>query len=444
LKKKSSKKRKVLIIVAVLLAGVLFGTAAFGYVYITRDTQNEPTPGTNSSAENLSPSAKLDNRVSFLLIGADKRPGDSSFNADTLIVASVDPDTKIISMLSVPRDTRVTLPGSSSFVKINSVPMYRGIGELVNQVSDLTGIPLDGYVLTNFEGFKSIIDTLGGVTIYVEKDMGPYYTGDKVDGLIYLKKGEQSMTGSEALQYARFRGDATADIGRTARQQNMLKAVAKEMLQTSTITKLPKLIPQMMDVVETDLKLMDMLKLSKVAASFESSNIISLTLPGVGLYLDNLSYWEVNRDQAKDVAQNLLLGITTDRVIDNMVMDLLDPEIRAHITVPGSFRDPNGTKSSGHVDQKDPDPSETGTDTDQQSDDLPDTDAGSETDTETDMNTGTEAEAGTETGTDPNNTTETKTNPDPTNNTTTGTTNTPKTHPNIQELYETSVSITIN
>lgn len=330
-----------------MLAGILTGTAAFGYVFFT---QNGDSPG--SLIPNIggdSSTAKLDQRVSFLLIGADKRPGETAFNADSLIVASVDPDTKIISMLSVPRDTRITL-GGDTLVKINSVVMLRGIPELVKQVTEVTGIPLDGYVVTNFEGFKSIIDTLGGVNLYVEKDM-KYETGDKVDGVINLKAGEQRLTGSQALQYARYRNDAMADIGRTARQQNVLKAVAKEMLQASTITKLPKLIPQFMEVVETDLSLMDMLKLSKVAASFDSSNIVSQTLPGVGLYLDGISFWEVNKELAHEIAQNLLLGITTDKVIDNMVMDLLDPSIKAHITVPGNSNDPNGTKSSGHDDK---------------------------------------------------------------------------------------------
>lgn len=355
MKGKYSKKRKAIIMIAVLLAGILTGTAAFGYAYFTQDNDGHEfdlTP--NPSGEN---SAKLDKRVSVLLIGADKRPGESSYNTDTLIVASVDPDTNIISMLSIPRDTRISLPGSGSLLKINSVVMHRGLPELFKQVTELTGIPLDGYILTNFEGFKSIIDTMGGITLDVEKDMGPFYTGDKVDGLINLKKGEQRMTGSLALQYARWRNDAMADIGRTARQQKVLKAIAKEMLQASTITKLPKLIPQIMDIVETDLKLMDILKLSKVAASFDSSKIVSQTLPGVGLYLDNISFWEVNREQAKETARNLLLGITTDKVVDNTVLDLLDPEIKAHITVPGSSKDPNGTASPGHtipVDSKNP------------------------------------------------------------------------------------------
>jgi len=343
LRKKINKTRKAFTIIAVLLAGIIAGSAAFGYLFL-----NQGSTGTGDSTENSSTDS-LNKRISFLLIGADKRPGQTSYNTDTIIVASVDPDTKLISLLSIPRDTRVSLPGSNSYVKINSVVMYRRITELMDEVTELTGIPLDGYVVTNFDGFKSIIDTVGGIELDVEMDMYKE-TGDEVDGVIDLKAGEQHLNGTQALQYARFRGDSSADIGRTARQQKVLKAVAKAVLQPSTIIKLPKLIPQINEVVETDLKLADILRLSKAAAAFDSSNMVNQTLPGYGLYLDYISYWEVNPDHAKQVAKNLLLGITTDMTIDGTVIDLLSPELQAHVTVPGSTSDPNGTASPGHDD----------------------------------------------------------------------------------------------
>lgn len=343
-------RKKIILVIAVLLAGIITGTAAFGYVYLTEDNAGEGNDEIAGLIAETSggESEKLDKRISFLLIGADMRPGEDSFNADTIIVASIDPETKIVSLLSIPRDTRVELYGSK-FLKINAVPMIRGIPELISVVTDLTGIQLDGYVLTNFEGFKKIVDTLGGINIYVEKDMY-YETGDEINGVIDLKEGQQLLTGYEALQYARFRHDSMADIGRTARQQKVLKAAAREALQMGTITKLPKLVPQLMDSIKTNLSLADMLKLSRVAASFDSSKMVTQTLPGTFLDFDGLSYWEVNRNQVKKVAQNLLMGITTDRIVNHRVVDLLDPEIRSHITVPGSPTDPNSKKSSGYQD----------------------------------------------------------------------------------------------
>ena len=348
MRRKITSKRyikRVLIILAVLFAGFLTGTAAFGIMFFGKDNgHNSVIPDT--SGGNVTP-VKLDKSVSFLLIGNDARPGEEVANTDSIMVASVDPDTKIISLLSIPRDTRVELRGSQ-FLKINAMVMYGGIPELMKQVTKLTGIPLDGYVMTNFDGFKNIIDTLGGIDMYVERNMY-HETGDKIDGFIDLKEGQQRLTGSQALQYSRWRGDSLADISRTARQQKVIKAVAKEMMQVSVLTKMPKLVPQLMDTIQTDLSVADLLKLSRVAASFDSSNVVSQTLPGVFLDFNEISFWEVNIEQAKQVSRNLLLGITTDRVVNHRVLDLLDPNIRSHITVPGSKTDPNGVRSPGHV-----------------------------------------------------------------------------------------------
>ncbi len=293
----------------------------------------------------------LSQQMSVLLIGADQRPGESKFNTDSIILASVDPKEKRISLLSIPRDTKVTLPGYGD-VKINSIAALKDIETLQQEVADLTGVPVSGYVLTNFSGFKEIIDTLGGITVYVEKDMN-YKTGDKEDGLINLKKGEQRLDGSKALQYARFRHDELADISRTARQQVVLKAVGKEMMQASTIPKLPVLIPQLREAVQTNLSVGDMLKLAKVAVNFDSSRILSQTLPGSFLDLDGVSYWAVNPEKAKEVVKNLFQGKTTTEVIvDSGPVDLLKPvqtvPDKPKPKVPGNSEDPNGPGSNGH------------------------------------------------------------------------------------------------
>jgi hypothetical protein len=90
--------------------------------------------------------------------------------------------------------------------------------------------------------------------------------------------------------------------------------------------------------------------MAKSAASFDSSNIVSQTLPGAFLDYDGISFWEVNSQQAKITIQNLFLGITSDKVIDDQVINLLDPEIKAHITVPGNPQDPNSKNSPSYKD----------------------------------------------------------------------------------------------
>ncbi|MBC2721417.1 MAG: LCP family protein [Desulfosporosinus sp.] len=295
----------------------------------------------------------FENRVSVLLVGADQRPEQKSFSTDTIILASVDPETKQTSLLSIPRDTRVALKGHG-YVKINEVVALTDLATLQSTVEELTGETIVGYVQTNFQGFKKIIDTLGGVTVNVEKDMY-YETGDDEDGYINLRKGEQRLDGAKALQYARFRHDALADISRTARQQVVLKAVAKEVFRISTIPKLPFLVPQLMDVVNTNLAAKDMLTLSRVAVGFDSSKVISQTLPGSFLDLDGISFWKVDPDEVKKVVENLFQGKTTDKIIGEAEIDLLKPILPTPKNpppkVPGNSQDPNGVKSPNYSDK---------------------------------------------------------------------------------------------
>ncbi|MCB8814101.1 LCP family protein [Desulfosporosinus shakirovi] len=292
----------------------------------------------------------LKNRVSVLLVGADQRPDQKKFSTDTIILASVDPKTQRTSLLSIPRDTRVLLSGHG-YKKINEIVSLKDLSALESTVEELTGEKIAGYVQTNFEGFKKIIDTLGGVTVNVEKDMY-YETGDDEDGYINLRQGEQRLNGFKALQYTRFRHDALADISRTARQQVVLKAVAKEMFRLSTIPKLPFLLPQLMGAVNTNLSAKDILTLSKVVVGFDSSNMVSQTLPGSFLDLEGVSYWKVDPVAAKKVVKDLFQGKTTDKVMDQENVDLLKPVLPTPTKplpqVPGNSQDPNGMKSPGH------------------------------------------------------------------------------------------------
>lgn len=328
----------------------LLGVVVLGYLWYNLRPSAGITDNSSVQAINSFSGDEISKRVSVLLIGADQRSGEEKFNTDSIILASIDPEGPRISLLSIPRDTRVSVPGYPD-IKINSVASLKDLQTLQEVVANLSGIPVSGYIQTNFEGFKQIIDTLGGVTVNVEKDMY-YETGDEKDGYINLKKGVQRLDGEKALQYARFRHDALADISRTARQQVVLKAVAKEMLQMKTLPKLPLLIPQLTKVVHTNLTLGDILKLSKATVGFDKADIVSQTLPGKFLDLEGVSYWDVDSIQAKEVVSNLLRGVTTDKVIEDQEVDLLKPIVTAPSKplpkLPGNSQDPNGQNSTGY------------------------------------------------------------------------------------------------
>lgn len=247
--------------------------------------------------------------INILFMGIDARDTKSNSRSDTMIVASIDTKTKRTVMVSVPRDTHIkTLTGKS--IKINSVNYTDGPEAACKAVSKLLGMSVDHYVVTNFSGFGKIVDTLGGVHIDVETDM---HHADRINPelAINISEGEQYLSGKDALAYVRYRGGPTADIGRTQRQQKFIKALAKEMFKPATLIKLPKLIQQISENVNTNIPVSDMIYLAKMAKDFDKANsIITQTLPGYP-YTEpssGASYWEVNKEAADGIVAKLFSG----------------------------------------------------------------------------------------------------------------------------------------
>ncbi|OLN30245.1 LCP family protein [Desulfosporosinus metallidurans] len=260
--------------------------------------------GSANDPPNAVPDLKA-TRFTVLLVGVDRRIGETSLgNTDSLLVTSVNTRNGKIALLSIPRDTQITIPGYGQN-KINAAARVgKGLKTTTALIEGLIGQTIDGYVLTNFSGFKSIIDTLGGITLTVEKDMY-YLTGDATDGVINLKKGTQRLNGAQALQYARFRNDAFADISRTSRQQAVLKAMGKEFMQLKTVPKLPWLIPQMSKSVETNLSVNELWSLTNVLLRNEKPEISAQTLPGDFLTENGISYWKVNPLKSRAIVKRL-------------------------------------------------------------------------------------------------------------------------------------------
>jgi len=162
--------------------------------------------------------------------------------SDTMLVASLDPVKKKISVFSILRDTYVSIPDHGT-QRINSAIRY-GPNTAMQTVSDLLGIPIQYYVYTDFQGFIKLVDAVGGVDYEVEKDMVYKTIADGPEYDIDLKKGYQHLDGNKALQYVRFRHDATSDFTRTERQRGFLKAVADKLISTTSIIKLPNILSQ--------------------------------------------------------------------------------------------------------------------------------------------------------------------------------------------------------
>ena len=246
--------------------------------------------------------------INILFMGIDARNAKENSRSDTMIVASIDPDTQKVAMVSIPRDTRIK-NSAGRYDKINGVNYLEGPEAACRQVSKLLDVPVDYYVVTNFGGFGDIVDALGGVHINVEENMRH---ADPVNPAlaINISKGYQYLDGKQALAFVRYRGGATADIGRTENQQKFIKALAAEMMQSKTILKLPQLIPEIKENVRTNLPLQDMIYLANMAQKLDMENIAAQTLPGY-FYHDSItgaSYWEADKKIAGILMDSLLKG----------------------------------------------------------------------------------------------------------------------------------------
>ncbi len=259
-------------------------------------------PGT-LFAESIEKKADRGKDINILMMGIDARPGETTARSDTMILLSIHPSIQKGVLIWIPRDTKLNTPFKGSY-KINSVNFDKGPEKACEVVGKLLDADVDYYMRVNFNGFEKIIDQLGGLDMDV--DINLYSASSNV----YLSKGKHHLNGKEALKYARFRNAPRADIGRTERQQRLMAAILERMSQPNIIIKIPILLPQLLNNVDTNLAFKDLVFLSQMKYLLDSNNISTQTLPGYD-YIDNYSgscYWIVDRQVAASVIKSVLYG----------------------------------------------------------------------------------------------------------------------------------------
>jgi LCP family protein required for cell wall assembly len=239
-------------------------------------------------------------RLNILLIGTDQRPNQGPFNTDTLIVVSVDPVSKQVAMFSLPRDTvDVPLPagpaqslfGTVYAGKINSLWMNasgrpdafpgtdrtRGANALKSAIGALYGIDIQYYVEVNFDGFRSIVDTIGGVTINVQNPvLDDHYPGDHGTIRVYIPAGVQHMTGAQALIYARVRKtQGESDFTRAQRQQRVILSIRQQADPATVLANLSQLLTDLQKSFKTDIPQGKLPQLIGLSSQVDSTNVHS-------------------------------------------------------------------------------------------------------------------------------------------------------------------------
>ncbi|KAB8144067.1 hypothetical protein F8S13_09275 [Chloroflexia bacterium SDU3-3] len=248
--------------------------------------QGSPAP-TASPTPTLVPGP--DAPINILLMGTDARIGEEIARTDSMIVVHIDPQQQLFTTLSLPRDLAMTIPRVNDTRRINTAyylgekQLGAGYGPALakESLSKLLGIPIDRYVLINFEGFKTLIDKLGGITIDVPKviddDKYPMdeYAGDVRIMKIHFDAGVQKMDGETALIYSRTR-HADSDFGRQQRQQQVLMAMFKQIRDQnlySSLTSLDSYTAALRDSVRFDLSQDEIMSLASLAPSVNMADV---------------------------------------------------------------------------------------------------------------------------------------------------------------------------
>ena len=233
-------------------------------------------------------------RINILVMGLDRRPreGQSPSRSDTMFVLTVDPQTKTAGILGIPRDLYVDIPdGDGGYFedRINTalvygeVNDYKGGGQqlAIDTVEHNLGVKIGHYVIIDFEGFKEVIDALGGIDVDVPTYVSdPTYSWTELPGDYdpqEFEPGLQHMDGETALAYARIRQNSD-DLDRIQRQQRIIFAVMDKALSLNVLRNALELWNKYKDAIDTDINDIQLAGFAKLAADISPEKISALSL----------------------------------------------------------------------------------------------------------------------------------------------------------------------
>ena len=219
-----------------------------------------------------------------LILGADRRPGQTRARTDTILIARIDPETEKVGLLSIPRDTRVKIPGRG-MDKITHANVYGGPALAIETVKDFTGLPIHHYMEVDFEGFVSLVDMVGGVTVKLKQPIndpkGASSSGG-VSNVTYIPAGKQTLNGQQALTFVRSRRFPDGDFTRIKNQQKFMIALLKKATSAKNLTKWPAIAEEAGKNLDTDMSLPELMAMAGAFQGLKSKDIKAPTPRPVG------------------------------------------------------------------------------------------------------------------------------------------------------------------
>ncbi len=302
------------IICGILLTVLIVSLAAFGYI-ASLGTNTELSKEIEKHFEGLDKRDQkgfniplFQQRQTILILGVDSNgQATDKFRgtrSDTILLINLDPKTKSVNVISIPRDSKVYLAGEHGVQKINAAHALGGIDLTKQTIEETLGIKINKYVVVNNEGVKKLVDALDGVPVYIEKNM--YYNDTSGKLHINLSKGLHVLNGNQVEGFLRFRKDGLGDIGRTSRQQWFLKSLLERLQSPSVIPKIPEVLNLATTYVKTDLTLYEMSHIAAMLRNVDMNDVEFATLPGAPSKKGYISYWILDPEKTQEVIDRMI------------------------------------------------------------------------------------------------------------------------------------------
>jgi polyisoprenyl-teichoic acid--peptidoglycan teichoic acid transferase len=282
------------VIFLLIIGAGAYGFSVYNSVAGTLKKTHEPLkrPESEQRVINLSEG----DPISILLFGVDQREGDRG-RPDSLILLTANPGDKSIKMVSIPRDTYTEIIGKGIKDKINHSYTYGGVDMTIKTVENFLDVPIDYYTEVNMDGFKDLVDAVGGVTVDNTLD----FTYERVD----FPVGQLELNGEEALKYSRMRAfDPQGDLGRQERQRKIIQAFIKEAVQIETLTNYGSILEVIGENIKTNLTFEEM---KEIQANYSETrhNLEQIRINGSGKEENGVYYYIVPEEERTKLSETV-------------------------------------------------------------------------------------------------------------------------------------------
>lgn len=304
-KKKNIYQKLTTFFIVIFAIGVVLWTS----IYAVNRAIGEDSLATQAGSNDSKVSTKKKSEINALIVGTNQNL------TDTMIYVNYNVETGKVAMMSIPRDTYITNEYCVGH-KLNSLYRGKNTQAFVEQIEELIGVDIDYYLIFDSKMLIDIVDKVGGVEVDVPVRMK--YDDPTQNLHIDLKKGTQVLNGKQAEQFVRYRkgndgsGYARGDLQRTEVQQQFIKNFISIVLSAKNLTKIPDLINVALDNTDTNITAREALKYSTDVMKIDTSNISSCTAPGEAKYINNISYFVMDKEKTKELVKNKLVDNSSE------------------------------------------------------------------------------------------------------------------------------------